>query len=225
MTIKWTYLGLTDYKKAALLQEELRSQMLSGGDSDYLLLMSHPPVITRGVSERGEQAGLLESRERLTTESIPVIDVDRGGKTTFHGPDQLVGYFIFDLKRRDMKLRNFVSTVADVVLDVLDSYGIDATYNQEDPGIVMAGKKVGFLGFSVKHHVTAHGFALNVGRDIKGFDFIVPCGKVGRVIGSLEGETARQFSMYDVYWRFVTALGTRFGEPLEEVFVDAYAMG
>ena len=122
-------------------------------------------------------------------------------------------------------MRQFVTQVAAAIIRVLDSYGVDGDYREEDPGITINGHKVGFLGFSVKHNVTAHGFALNIGRDIKGFEYIVPCGRLDRNISSLEGETGRRFSMYDVYWRCVTAVGSHFEETLEEVFVDEMVQG
>ncbi len=224
MTIKWSYLGITPYDKALVLQNELRQQVLERGDGDYLLLLSHPPVVTRGVSERGDNAGLVEPRARFEAEGIQILDVDRGGKTTFHGPEQLTGYFIFDLRRRNLKLRQFVKKVAEVIVVVLDSYGIDGHYTESDPGIVIGRRKVGFLGFNVQHNVTTHGFSLNIGRDIKAFDYIVSCGKLGRDITSLEDEGGRHFSMYDAYWRFVTAIGIEFDDTLEEVFVDGRAM-
>jgi lipoyl(octanoyl) transferase len=194
-----------------------------GAAVDYLLLLSHPPVVTRGVSDRGND-GLLEPRERFEVEKIPIFDIDRGGKTTYHGPDQLVGYLIFDLKRRDLKTRQFVERVAETIVTVLDSYGLDARYDESDPGVLVDDRKIAFLGFGVQKNVTMHGFGLNVGRDLRIFDYIVPCGKLGRKITSMEEEANRPFSTYDVYWRFVTAFGAAFDEAMEEVFVDAEAM-
>lgn len=222
MTIKWSYLGLTHYEKVLRLQQELRDQVQNGAAVDYLLLLSHHPVVTRGISERNDD-GLIEPRERFVQENIPIFDIDRGGKTTYHGPDQLVGYLIFDLKRRQFKPRQFVEKVAEVIVTVLDSYGIDAHYDEDDPGIVVDHKKIGFLGFSIQKNVTMHGFGLNVGRDLKPFEYIVPCGKVGRTITSMEDETGRAYSLYDVYWRIVTAFGGIFADNLEEVFVDAHS--
>jgi lipoate-protein ligase B len=221
--IKWSYLGLTPYERALKLQFDLRTQVQTGASPDYLLLLSHPPVVTRGVSDRGND-GLIEPRERFDAERIPIHDIDRGGKTTYHGPDQLVGYLIFDLKRRGLKTRVFVQKVAESIVAVVDSYGIDAHYDDNDPGVVVDDRKIAFLGFGVQKNVTMHGFGLNVGRDLKPFAYIVPCGKLGRKITSMEEETNRAFSMYDVYWRFVTAFATIFNDEVEEVFVDAESM-
>jgi lipoyl(octanoyl) transferase len=220
MTIKWSFLGQTTYRRSLTLQEELREQVAAGPGADFLLLLNHPPVVTRGVSDQTGDSGLIEPRATLEAEGIPIFDVDRGGKTTFHGPDQLVGYFIFDLKRRQKKLKTFVADVAQAMIMVLDTYGIDATYDENDPGIMVGDRKIGFLGFSVKRNITAHGFSLNVGRDLRGFDFIVPCGKVGRRITSMEDEVGRHFSMYDVYWRLITTVGELFEDDLDEIFVD-----
>jgi lipoyl(octanoyl) transferase len=221
--IKWSYLGLTPYDKALKLQLELRAQVQAGEAPDYLLLLSHPPVVTRGVSDRGND-GLIEPRERFEAEHIPIFDIERGGKTTYHGPDQLVGYLVVDLKRRGLKTRVFVEKVAEAVVAVIDSYGIDAHYDESDPGIVVDDRKIAFLGFGVQKNVTMHGFGLNVGRDLKPFAYIVPCGRLGRKITSMEEETNRAFSMYDVYWRFVTAFASIFNDEVEEVFVDAESM-
>ena len=220
MTIKWSYLGLTEFESALKLQHELRTQVLEGGKTDYLLLLSHPPTITRGYSERSD-AGLVEPRERLEAEGIKIIDVDRGGRTTYHGPDQLIGYMIFDLKRRKLKTREFVQKVAEAIVTMLDSYGIESFYDESDPGVMVGPAKIAFLGFNIQKEVTTHGFALNVGRDIKAFSYIVPCGKMGRKITSMEELVGRAFSTFDVYWRVVTALGAGLGEIMEEVAVEA----
>ncbi|HPM77683.1 MAG TPA: lipoyl(octanoyl) transferase LipB [bacterium] len=219
MTIKWSYLGLTEYEKALILQHELREQVVAGGDSDYLLLLQHPSVVTRGYSERGD-SGLLESRERFAAEGIKIIDVDRGGKTTFHGPDQLVGYFIFDLNRLKLKPRQFIEGVAHVLMIVLDSYGIEAQYNEQDPGVETEKGKLAFLGFNIQKGITTHGFSLNVGKDIQPFTYIVPCGKMNRKITSMELITGLKYSFFDVYWRFITAFGEVFKLRLDEVSVE-----
>lgn len=219
MSIKWSYLGLTEYQKALTLQKDLRKQVLEGGKSDYLLLLTHPPTITRGYSERGDD-GLIEPRERLEAERIRIYDIDRGGKTTYHGPDQLIGYLIFNIKERRTKIRDFVETMAGIIITTLDSYHIEAYYNSADPGVEVEKGKIAFIGFNVQKGVTTHGFALNVGRDLKPFEYIVPCGKMNRRITSMEGVAGRHFSHFDVYWRFVTAFGKLFNEELEEVTVE-----
>ncbi len=219
MTIKWSFLGQTPYERALALQKDLRAQLIEGSAVDFLLLLTHPPVVTRGYSERGD-SGLLQPRETFSKEGIPIIDVDRGGKTTYHGPDQLVGYLIFNLTRRGIKPREFVETVAHVLIEVLDSYGIEATYNEEDPGVEVDGRKIAFLGFNIHHGITMHGFSLNLGRDLKPFSYIVPCGKMGRQITSMEELTGMSFSIFDAYWRVVTVMGHHFNDNMEEVFPD-----
>jgi lipoyl(octanoyl) transferase len=175
--------------------------------------------VTRGYSERGD-SGLLEPRERFAAEGIQIVDVDRGGKTTYHGPDQLVGYLIFDLNRREMKPREFVETVGHMLVEVLDSYNIEATYNEADPGVEVDGRKIAFLGFNIHKGVTMHGFALNIGRDLKPFSYIVPCGKPGRPITSMEEITGSGYSIFDVSWRIVTVMGHQFDDEMDEVLVD-----
>jgi len=214
---------LTPYEKAMALQADLRDQVQRGVSADYLLLLHHPPLITRGISERGD-SGLITPRRQLEEEGIPVYDVDRGGKTTFHGPGQLVGYPIFDLKRRNLRTREFVERVANVLVSILDSYALDAHYDARDPGVMIGDSKVAFLGFAIQQNVTTHGFALNVNRDVKMFEHIIPCGKVGRKITSMEMVVNRPFSMYDVYWRVVTTVGQTFGEDMEEIYVDSELM-
>jgi lipoate-protein ligase B len=219
MTIKWSFLGLTPYEKALALQLDLRNQLLEGSAVDFLLLLSHPPVVTRGYSERGD-AGLLQPRETFAAEGIQIVDVDRGGKTTYHGPDQLVGYFIFNLNRREIKPRDFVESVGQTLVEVLDSYGIEAVYNQADPGVEVDGKKIAFLGFSIHKGISMHGFSLNMGRDLKPFSYIVPCGKEGRRITSMEELTGTGYSIFDLYWRVVTVIGQDFEDEMEEIIAD-----
>lgn len=223
MTIKWSFLGLSPYEKAMALQGDLRDQVQNGATLDYLLLLHHPPLITRGISERGD-SGLITPRRQLEEQGIPVFDVDRGGKTTVHGPGQLVGYLVFDLKRRNLRTRDFVERVANVLITVLDSYSIDAHYDAKDPGIMIGDAKVAFLGFAIQKNVTTHGFALNVNRDVKLFENIIPCGKVDRKITSMEMVVNRPFSMYDVYWRVVTTIGQLFEDDMEEIYVDSEIM-
>ncbi len=222
MEIRWSYIGLVPFKNTIQLMERLREEVFDRKSSDKLLLLQHHPVITRGSSFAGDESDITIPVEELKNRGIDIVDTDRGGKTVFHGPGQLVGYFIVDLKRRKKAIKPFVMDVANVLKSVLDSYGIDSVVDEHYPGLFVDGKKIAFLGFNVKKNVTTHGFALNINSDLEYFEYVVPCGLLDVKVTSMEEVTGHQFSVFDVYWRFITYLADLYGDDLEEVVVEDF---
>lgn len=168
-------LGLLDYGSAWRLQQHLVSRRLEDGVPDLLLLLEHPPVYT--VGRRG-------SSEGLDTLGLPVYEVERGGDVTYHGPGQLVGYPIVSLPRGKLDVKRFVSQVEDVIIQTLSDFNINGERGPHS-GVWIGDKKLASIGVAVKHHVTYHGFALNVSADLSPFRLISPCGIPGTRITSM----------------------------------------
>lgn len=217
--LKWCYLGLTEYHIGMKVMEHLRLEVKENPKVQYLLLLQHPPVITQGPSDRGDSS-LRISREELARQGIPVVSSDRGGKTTFHGPGQLVGYTIFHLDTLGLKLKQFVHLLEETVIQLLDTYGITATLQPGEQGVWLNNLKVAFLGLHVKDQVVTHGFAINVNTDLSLYSNLIACGLEAESITSMQKVLGHDLSLFDVYWRLVLILSDLFHLTPEEVYID-----
>ena len=173
-------LGRREYGEVLELQRELcRARVAGELTEDVLLLVEHEPVVTLG---RGTRASSLPlAPEELKHRGVSVVEVERGGDVTYHGPGQLVGYPILDLREHRQDLHWYLRTLEDVLITAMDRMGIEASRNPGLTGVWTAGRKLASIGIHVKQWVTLHGFALNVSTDLAGFDLIVPCG-IDRVV-------------------------------------------
>ncbi|MFC2013003.1 lipoyl(octanoyl) transferase LipB [Chloroflexota bacterium] len=167
-------LGLTGYSEARSLQRELIDKRAGGEIPDTLLLLEHPPTITIGKS--GKIENVLVSRDELAWKEIPLFFVDRGGDVTYHGPGQLVGYPIIDLKNRKRDLHKYVRDVEEVIIRTLAEYTIKAARDGGHAGVWVNGEEIAAVGLRVIRWVSMHGFALNVNIDLDSFNLINPCG-------------------------------------------------
>lgn len=168
-------LGTVPYADALELQRSAARARISGElAEDLLLLVEHPPVITLGRSSK--QAHLLASPELLAARGVELFEVERGGDVTFHGPGQLVGYPIVDLKRHKQDLHWYLRQVEESLIRGVGALGIDAERNPGKTGVWTGGRKLASIGVHARDWVTWHGFALNVTTDLSSFDLIVPCG-------------------------------------------------
>ena len=167
-------LGLMEYREAYELQKTLHRQRVEGKISDVLLLLEHPPTITVGKS--GTLDNVLISREQLTRQGISLFFIDRGGDVTYHGPGQLVGYPIVDLRQRGKDLHRYISDIEEVILRTLRDFSIDGNRDESHPGVWVKEEEVAAIGLSVRRWVSMHGFALNINTDLDHFSFINPCG-------------------------------------------------
>lgn len=140
----------------------------TGGTEDQIWLTEHDPVFTQG------QAGKAE--HLLMPGDIPVVQSDRGGQVTYHGPGQIVGYLLFDLRRMGLSVRGLVSGIEKAMIAVLAGYGIEAAARPDAPGVYVAGAKIGSLGLRVRRGCSYHGLSLNVNMDLEPFSRINPCG-------------------------------------------------
>ncbi len=198
--IEW---GLRDYGDALTEMRELVRQRRLGAIGDTLILVEHPPVVTVGVE--GDDGAAARS-------GLTVVAVERGGRATYHGPGQLVGYPIVDLDARGRDVRRFVHEVEDLVVDGLAAHGIVAGHVSGRHGVWVDGeRKIASIGIAVDHWVTLHGFAVNVDVDLGPFAQFHPCGLSGALMTSVSVELGRRVPVAQVRPAFVAAWNVRFG--------------
>ncbi len=180
-------LGRVPYLEALDLQRRLADQRQQGDiDQDLLLLLEHEPTITLGRGTRPESLPLAV--EELQRRGLTVAEVDRGGDVTWHGPGQLVGYPILDLRRHRQDLHWYLRQVEASVIDALDRLQLPAERNPGYTGVWTRGRKIASIGIHVRQWVTTHGFALNVTNALDDFGLIVPCGIVDVTMTTVERE-------------------------------------
>jgi lipoate-protein ligase B len=200
-------LGVVPYGAALELQLRLRQARQSDEIADTLLLLEHPAVYTRG--RRTEPHDLPMGEDWYRARGIEVHDADRGGRVTYHGPGQLVGYPIM----RIGDVPEYVHTMEEAVIAALADEGIEAEVRKGLTGIWAGGAKIGSIGVHVNRGVTTHGFAVNVDNDLQPFEWIVPCGLDGVRMTSVSTETGRSAGIdcfrKRVAYRFAQAYGMR----------------
>ena len=212
-------LGLLDYQAAYDLQRRLHAQVVAGELPDLLLLLEHPHVYTLG--RRGQQSHILASDEALTQLGVETHFTDRGGETTYHGPRQLVGYPIVNLRRWGGGVRKYVETLEQVLIGTLSEFGITAHSEGKPTGVWVEDAKIAAIGVRVSRSVTMHGFALNVCPDLSFFDHIVPCGMPGARVTSMAQELGQEIAVSDVIPAISQAFGGEFGLAVEWSNLDA----
>lgn len=188
--VLWSDLGRVGYRRSFDLQGSLRQRAGLPGNPGYVLFLEHPPTITLGYSLRGDEgrSAIVSSPERLASEGIDVIQVDRGGKATYHGPGQLVCYLILSLKELRLGVKRFVGKIENVVLESLKLLGLEPGLDPHYPGVWLGGAKVAAVGIRVADRVSTHGFAINIDPDLSAFGHIVPCGISDRPVTSLKAQ-------------------------------------
>jgi lipoate-protein ligase B len=207
----WTVpLGRVAYEEALELQRHIARDRISGAlPQDVLLLVEHPPVVTLGRASKGKH--LTSSPEFLRSKGVELFEVERGGDVTFHGPGQLVGYPIVDLKRHRLDLHWYLRKIEEALINMLAEYEIVAERNPSFTGVWTKGRKIASIGVHARDWVTWHGFALNVTTDLSYFDLMVPCGIDGVVMTSIARELGTDdVSMQDVIERVSASFGAAF---------------
>jgi lipoate-protein ligase B len=182
-------LGRVPYQEGLALQERLRAARQADAVGDMLLLLEHPPVYTKG--RRAEEADLPMDEAWYRAQGIEVCESDRGGRVTYHGPGQLVGYPIMRVER----VADYVHTIEDAMIAALADEGIHAQVREGLTGVWVGDAKIGSIGVHVSRGVTTHGFAVNVDNDLEPFEYIVPCGMEAVRITSVSKETGRAGSL------------------------------
>jgi lipoyl(octanoyl) transferase len=199
--------GPVPYQEAVELQTRLRERRQAGEIPDSLLLLEHPPTYTKG--RRSEKADLPMGEEWYWSQGIEVHETSRGGRVTYHGPGQLVGYPIMAVG----DVVAFLRTMESAIITALADEGVEAKVREGLTGVWVGERKIGSIGLHVSRGVTMHGFAVNVDGDLQPFEWIVPCGIEGVRMNSLylaTGLTGRMDCFRKrVAWRFAEAFGLR----------------
>ena len=203
------WLGRVQFEDALAIQEEIVARKTAKPEcDDELLLLEHEPVYTIGRTP--DQSSLLDAA-RLPH---PVVQINRGGQATYHGPGQLVGYPILDLKPRGQDLHRYLRALEDFLIALLAEFGVAGVRREGLTGVWVGGEKIASIGVGVRRWITMHGFALNVSGDLAPFTRITPCGIAGVEMTSLERESGKALSVEAVAQRtgelFIrtTSLGT-----------------
>jgi lipoate-protein ligase B len=215
-TCLYLELPMLEYSAALELQHHLVAARQAGAmENDIVLILEHPCVFTLG--KRGGSENLKVSRTFLECLKIPVIQAERGGDITFHGPGQLVVYPIIDLAKAGLKIIEYVTRLEEIMLRTVSDWGISADRNSVNRGIWIADKKIGSVGISVKRGVSFHGLALNVNLSLKPFQWIHPCGLADVVTTSMAQELSKTIPMTSVREAVKHHLTSVFGFNLVEI--------
>jgi lipoyl(octanoyl) transferase len=208
-------LGIVPYREALALQRTLVEERRSNRVPDTLLLLQHPPVITLGVRGDGGRSHIVASPDRLTELGVEVSETGRGGDVTYHGPGQIVGYPVVDLRPDRCDVHRYVRDLEEVMIRACADYGVNAARIAGLTGAWVGSEKIGAIGVRISRWITSHGFAFNVSTDLDYFDLIVPCGisnlgvtSLGRLLnrevasGAVEDALIQHFA--SVFQRSVT---------------------
>ena len=203
------YLGVVPYDLALRLQRALLSVRAEGIIPDVLLLLQHPPVFTVGRF-RGEE-DIIVSREMLIREGIAVFHTNRGGSVTYHGPGQLIGYPVLNLKERGLGVHHYIWSLEEVIIRLLYAVSIQGHRVPNHHGVWVGDKKICSVGVNVSHHITTHGFALNVSRELHYFQYIRPCGLASEVMTSVSELSGRSIEVKTVVSDAIRCFSEVFG--------------
>ena len=202
-TLDVRQLGLVPYGQALALQRALVEDRRAGRIGDTLLLVEHPHVLTLGVRGDGGRAHILASAAALAARGIDVHETGRGGDITYHGPGQLVGYPVIDLKPDRCDVRRYVRDLEEVLIRAVADFGIEAGRVDGLTGVWVGREKLAAIGVRIARWITSHGFALNVTTDLDYFNLIVPCGIADRGVTSMAALTGRPTEAGEVAGRIV----------------------
>ena len=194
-----TRLGRVDYEAALAMQKETERAVQNHTQPDTLLLLEHPHTLT--IGRRGDNTGILSSPEALDERGVTVFETNRGGKITYHGLGQLVGYPIINLSPDREDVHRFVRDLEEVLIRTMSDFGIEAFRIKGLTGVHTAGGKVAAIGVHIARWVTTHGFALNVNTDLSFFDLIIAC--EGEPVTSMYELLGRELELSEVEDRII----------------------
>lgn len=206
-------LGLTPYGESLRLQEQLLSQVANGAAQEHLILVEHPHTYTIGRAPAAERH-ILVPEQTLKAEA-EVYRIGRGGDVTYHGPGQLVGYPVMNLRQRGRDVHAYVRALEEVLILTLAEYGIPASREPGLTGVWVGRSKIAAIGIQVRRAVTMHGFALNVTTDLSRFNRIVPCGISDRGVTSIAALLGRDVPLEGVADRLLPHFGRVFRVSIE----------
>lgn len=206
-TLEVRRLARQDYRTALGLQKELESEVIERRERDYLLLLEHPHTYT--IGRRSKENGVLATAEVLKSIGAEVFETDRGGKVTYHGLGQVVGYPIISLSPDREDVHKYVRDIEEVLIRTMADYGIEAFRIEGLTGVHTTEGKVAAIGIHIKRWVTTHGFALNVNTDLSYFNWIIAC--EGEPVTSMERLLGREVPMAEVEDRLIRNFVDVFG--------------
>ena len=202
-------LGRLSYLPAWDRQGEIQAGVIAGDRQDTLIFVEHPPVLTLGANFHDENLRL--PREEYGDLGIEVVTTDRGGDVTFHGPNQLVIYPIFDLRQHGKDLHQWLRNLEEAIILVCADFSVTGKRSSVNTGVWVDDKKVAAIGIKVSKWVSIHGIALNCNNDLSPFDTIVPCGIHNYGVTSLSLESNREITIEDAKPKVISAFETVFG--------------
>ncbi len=200
--------GLSDYGEVWKLQERYHAEVLQGA-IDVLILTKHEPVIT--IGRGGGEDHFLAARDEIAKNSVKIVYTNRGGDITYHGPGQLVLYPILNLKRHYQDVHRYLRDLEEVGIRFLGNYGVQGARVEGRTGVWTRRGKIAAIGVHVKKWVTMHGMAFNVCGELKGFEYIVPCGIADAGVSSLERELGEEVAIDGILDDMVEAFVEVFG--------------
>jgi lipoate-protein ligase B len=215
--------GEVEYREALDIQYELAARRADGEIPDTLILLEHNPVITFGRG--GREENLLATAERLKERKVEIYKIERGGDVTFHGPGQLVGYPIIDLKSRGQDLHKYLRDLEAVLMGVAGEYGLQPERRGGYTGVWVGNAKIAAIGVAVRRWISFHGFALNVNNDLSFFDLIHPCGITDAGVGSLSTETKRVIDVGEVTGKVIINFKNVFDYDEVDIFSSLTGRG
>ena len=197
-TLEIRRVGVVRYQDALALQRTLVEERRAGHVPDLLLLLQHPPVITLGVKGDGGRSNIVAGASRLAQLGIDISETGRGGDVTYHGPGQIVGYPILDLRPGRCDVHRYVRDVEEVMIRMCADYRVTARRLEGLTGAWIGEDKIGAIGVRISRWITSHGFAFNVNTNLDHFNLIVPCGISNRGVTSLQRAGGREISIGEV---------------------------
>ena len=210
------HLGVVPYAEALELQARYVEQRKADEIPDQLIFLEHPPVITLGVRSGAGRSHILETPDGLAAQGVEVFETGRGGDVTYHGPGQLVGYPILDLRPDRCDVHRYVRDLEEALIRAVAAFGVTAGRSPGLTGAWVGEAKLAAIGVRIARWVTSHGFALNVTTNLQHFSLIVPCGLAGKGVTSLETLTGRPVAMQDVQ----VAVAQAFAAVFDRQIVD-----
>ena len=214
-------LGTVSYAEALAMQRALVEERRADRVPDLLILLQHPPVITLGVKGDGGRSNVVATPDRLAELGIAVEETGRGGDVTYHGPGQIVGYPILDLRPDRQDVHRYVRDLEDVMIRTCAGYGLEAGRIAGLTGAWLGvengpAEKIGAIGVRISRWVTSHGFAFNVSTRLDHFQLIVPCGIADRGVTSLEKATSRTIPIEEVEDRLIENFAAVFAREVHQ---------
>ena len=219
-TIEIRRYGVVPYTTALDLQRDLVEQRRANTIPDQLLLLQHPPVLTLGVRADGGRSNILAEQGELEARGIEIAESGRGGDVTYHGPGQIVGYPILDLRPDRCDVHRYVRDLEETMIRTCGDFGLAATRISGMTGTWLGDEKIGAIGVRISRWITSHGFAFNVSTTLEDFALIVPCGIAGHGVTSLTAALGRDVTLAEVE----SVLEHRFCEVFDRRRVEAVSM-